>query len=615
MDKQKQKILDQILLWEAEDIEELLKQYGKKHHSLMKEELARLYSTEMEQKLLENGISTSCPHCGCTELRKRGRDSHNQRYECKNPDCKRSFTIVSETFLEGGNLSWKAWVRIINMLIQNYSLDQMMNVLNREKDLNAVGAHRMTVQLAIHKFLHAVKQLPQPVLKGVIQVDEKHFRESQKASTDLINYLPSVVAVRVPRDGAQSSALGVMSAEYIAIPTCVDEEGYVVAKVACMGKLGVDIFYDLFHEHIKNASILCTDGNPIYAMYSRLFDMIHYIRPSKYTHILKTNGYTFGKNKTPEEIEQNEVILERLYSTRSIDCIINKGYIPYRQFKNIKEKHKLSLSRVNAFHNKIEEQIKVHKRSVASKHLDKYISFYVFIHNWKVKHGAQPSSIVDAEEILLYVLKNTNHTTYTLKDYKNEVLDIPKPTDKYHNLLAAMTSTARKEFNNKYLKFNEEDKVYSFDKRKYLSDCPDSWIKGVAREHGIPVPHKFVKFSVISKILQLEDINSVMVKLLLNERHIHIDAEDMDLLDYFGITDLSLDLNTPLDEQYAKHLPAVREDSPLYNPNIYPTVEQVEAFEAKRLENKRIKKEVRNGLKTPSEIIKFDDEEDGNLPF
>ena len=538
MDKQKKKIAEQILSWSEDDVAELLKLYDKKHITQHKKDIAKLTASKMERKLIENGINSACPHCGSIAITRRGRDSKNQRFQCK--DCGKGFTCVTNTFLEQSNLNWRAWIRIVDMTINGYSLEHMMNVLNSEQECEAVGITKASVLLARHKFLNAVSLIPQPILKGVIQIDEKHFRESQKGTMELINYVPSILEERLPRYGTQPSALGVMSAEFVTVPVAIDEDGYAVAKVACMGKLDIEIFVDLFYDHIKNASIICSDANQTYLKYCRQFHIVHYVRPSKYVEILTKAGYTFGKSKTHEQESKNFDILNRLYWERKIDFIANKGHLSYREFKTIKGQYNLSLAKVNSFHNKLTRAITINKTGVSSKYLDKYVKFYTFIHNWSISKGKPVSSLTDAEEILLYVLKNTQNSTYTLKDFQNEKLTIPKPTARYHNMLAAMTSEARLEFNNKYLKFNEEDKVYDFKKRDYLMDCPESWIKEVARQHGIPYAHKANKFTMISKILQLEDIEAVIVQLLLKEKKIHIEDEDADILTYLGLSEMDL---------------------------------------------------------------------------
>jgi len=124
MDKQKRKIAEQVLSWSEDEVAELLKLYDKKHYTQHKQDIAKLTASEMERKLLENGINSSCPYCESTNITKRGRDSKNQRFQCK--DCGKNFTCVTNTFLEKSNLNWKAWIRIVDMTINGYSLEEIL---------------------------------------------------------------------------------------------------------------------------------------------------------------------------------------------------------------------------------------------------------------------------------------------------------------------------------------------------------------------------------------------------------------------------------------------------------------------------------------------------------
>lgn len=233
----KQQLIEELLNLSEDEFADIIKLYDKKHRTYHRKNIAKLYATEMEQKLIETGVNSSCPVCDSTRIVKRGRTSKNQRFICK--DCNANFTAVTNTFLEKSNFTWDAWVRILNMSIQGYSLKDMMNVL--EKDFNYSGITKHSVLLANHKLLNAIYKIPQPTLTGIIQIDETHFRESQKGTMELINYIPTVLSERKPRYGTQSSALGVMSAEFVNVPVAVDSNGYVVAKVACLGKLDIEI--------------------------------------------------------------------------------------------------------------------------------------------------------------------------------------------------------------------------------------------------------------------------------------------------------------------------------------------------------------------------------------
>ena len=283
----KKEILDFFYSLSLEEVIKIVKDYDKKHKVHIAEELEKLQLSEVERKLLEAGVNSTCPYCGSDKIVKRGRDVNFQRYLCK--DCQKSFTAVTNTFLENTNFPWKVWVKIMEMTIHNESIADMVNQL--EVDYGYLGLTDITVLLARHKILYAVSLLPQPVLTGVIQIDETFFRESQKAAKELVNYIPSVAEYRKPRYGVQPSLLGTMGSEFSNVPVAIDSSGHMVAKVACLGRLTIEIFTDLFHEHIDKPAYICTVANPIYKRYCKLFGIPHYIRPSTYYTDIKKAGY------------------------------------------------------------------------------------------------------------------------------------------------------------------------------------------------------------------------------------------------------------------------------------------------------------------------------------
>ncbi len=594
----KREVLDYLYGLPLEEFTTIVKDYDKKHKSKLNEELDILFASEIEQKLLKAGVNSNCPYCNSPDKAKKDRTGNFQRYRCKN--CKRTFTAVTNTFLEHSNFSWKAWVSIMKMTINNYSLNRMVNVL--EKDFGYAGIQEVTVLLARHKILNAISLIPQPKLTGIIQIDETFFRESQKAAKKLENYIPSVAEYRKPRYGVQPSLLGIMGSEFANVPVAVDSTGHVVAKVACLGKLSIQVFTELFHDHIDNPAYICTDANPIYKRYCKLFGISHYIRPSNYLDIIKAAGY--DQPLYPDEelntaiSQENYKILEKLYESRLTDRIANKGYMTYKEFQQLKTTYGLSLGGVNKQHSELKKLIYTMKTNVATKYLNRYVSLYVFLHNWQTDNGEYPSSTTDAEEILIYVLKTVPNSKFTYEDFRKSKLDLPKPTRKYIDLLASMTSEARKEFNNKYLKFNEEDKVYNFKKKEYLYDCPRAWLEEIARERGIPYRHHTVPLhSLVNNLLKQDDIDIIIVRLLLKEKKIHIEQEDADLLEHFRLPVEDTTYNSPMDEDISRHYPPVREDSPLYNPTAYFTGQQLLDLEG--------------GPDTTG----IDDEEDDTLPF
>ena len=61
-----------------------------------------------------------------------------------------------------------------------------------------------------------------------------------------------------------------MGAEFATVVTAIDNRSYCVCKVASLGKLSPDLFFDLFDEHFDNIAYLCSDANSVYEDYCQL---------------------------------------------------------------------------------------------------------------------------------------------------------------------------------------------------------------------------------------------------------------------------------------------------------------------------------------------------------
>ncbi|MCB2358601.1 hypothetical protein [Clostridium estertheticum] len=80
-----------------------------------------------------------------------------------------------------------------------------------------------------------------------------------------------------------------MGSEFATLTTAIDNSGYSVSKVSCLGKRTKNLLVDLFEEHFGNPSHICSDANSVYEKYCTLFDVQHYIKPSKwYIALLKS---------------------------------------------------------------------------------------------------------------------------------------------------------------------------------------------------------------------------------------------------------------------------------------------------------------------------------------
>lgn len=79
---------------------------------------------------------------------------------------------------------------------------------------------------------------------------------------------------------------------------------------------------------------------------------------------------------------------------------------------------------------------------------------------------------------------------------------------------------------NKYFKFDEEDNVIDFDKRKFLSDQPKSKLHQVCKDNGIKNYRKWATWSIITCIMKLPNINEIIIQLIQLNRHYDIAEED-----------------------------------------------------------------------------------------
>ncbi len=205
------------------------------------------------------------------------------------------------------------------MVINHHPIHDMMNVL--VNDYGCAGIDYKTVWFWRIKLIHALAEMPIPQLTGVVQVDETFIRKSQKGSRQLVSTI-SKNTYRKPRYGRQPSQYGVMGSEFATVNTAVDSKGYCVCKVASLGKVSPELFFDLFDEHFDNISYLCSDANSIYEDYCKLSPP-HYVRPSNYIKMIGDHGYVI---QATEEFEKkaNKKVLEHLYYEGISDRITNE---------------------------------------------------------------------------------------------------------------------------------------------------------------------------------------------------------------------------------------------------------------------------------------------------
>ena len=518
-----------------EELTAYLKEYEKVRQVKVLDQINQMKQEEIQTKLEALSPVSACPSCNSNNFVKNGSRYGLQRYYCKN--CKTTFSVTTDTFMEGTTWTWEVWVKLVQMTVNNYSLDAMLDTL--EKDYDLVGLNRKSVHLARHKLLYAMSLMPKPTLTGIVQVDETFFRENQKGTrTDLgkklINVLPRSVEVRLPRRGYSPSRMGVLSPEYACVVCAVDNSNHAISIITSMGKADPAMFIDHFDQYFKDITYLCSDGSPLYKDYCVLKSIPHYVRPSSFVGNLRKAGYIAGVRSQSDDdavkelYTKNKKIAAQLYTDGVLDYIETANSMPFNEFCKIKYEYGLNLSRVNAFHNYLKLNLEKETTGVATKSLPAYVDAFTFLYNWRHDHKTTLSSMKDAEILLTELVKNKN--AFTLNDMKKRDFYIaPKPTGRYLALLDKATKEMRRKTDNKFFKFDEEDRVISFDHRKYIKETTVGKLRPYGKKYGIKGYTRMKHWALYSTIMDLpkEDIEDIVCDLISNDKTYSIYLEDI----------------------------------------------------------------------------------------
>jgi len=394
-----------------------------------------------------------CPNCGSTEHIRKGKTRTGlTSYQCKT--CRRRFTILSGTSMDKTPFDWKVWVTILEKMLTNQSTETTQQYLIRNGLVSDIDIG--TVSAMMQKLRNSFIDMPLPVLEGNVQVDEKHFRESQKGSQALVDVL-NPKTTRKARERATASKYGTMGPEFSTVCCAVDSSGHSVAKVVCMGQMKLEDFEDNIACHFGNVAFLCSDMNTLYTQYASIHKMNQYVINSKYHRIIaKCDTAT----KRQSAYEQNK-----------LDYVTECGIMSYQKMCKFRDANNLTINGVNAYHSELKRYIDHMAKGVSTKHLQAWVSFYNYRNNFRIDHGYSPSTYDDAEVILIELLKLRK--PITVQDIKDKTDKTKKQSPRYTKKFIAATVAARIKSNNPYIKFAEEDGIWIVDKKRSLNLLPE----------------------------------------------------------------------------------------------------------------------------------------------
>lgn len=169
---------------------------------------------------------------------------------------------------------------------------------------------------------------------------------------------------------------------------------------------------------------------------------------------------------------------------------------------------------------------------VATVYLPLYLALYVFKHNWSISLNKQhPTSRHDAENILIDLLQSKG-TAYRSEDIKGgNILDYVKPTTHYINNLQELTEEMRRKSNIMGFTFDENDRLLTFNKRKYFRNCGITKLKQICKEYHIKGYTAIDSKERLAKLIcELPQVNDIFLGLVAAD-HLHSQfMEDIQLM-------------------------------------------------------------------------------------
>ena len=425
-------------------------------------------STTNSFETVENYIKKTCPSCQSEKIKKDGKNKIGLTvFRCK--ECNRKFNILSHTPLEKTTYDWTVWVTVLEQMLKNQSIKSTLAHLIDSKTVDDINYS--TVSMMMQKLRNSFIDMPLPDLKGIVQCDEKHFKESQKGFKDPYNVLVDITGIprRKGRKRTTSSHYGSMGPEFSTICCVVDSVGHSIAKVITMGRMQLESFEDEIAPHFKDVTFICSDMNPIYAQYASINKIPQYVINSEYHNVMK-------KCKTKAQ-------KVAAYEQNKLEYVVGAGIMNYDKMVNFRLTNKLTINGVNGYHAGLQRYINQIAKGVSTKHLQAWVSFYNYRNNFKVDKGHAPSSYIDAEKILIDIIKMQK--PIKVDDVKNKKDLTKKNSKRYNQKFITATVAARLKSNDPRLKFTEEDGVWVFDKRRSLNFLPEYKRRMLAKELGI----------------------------------------------------------------------------------------------------------------------------------
>lgn len=250
-----------------------------------------------------------CPHCGCEHVVGHGKYRGRQRYKCKS--CLITFNDLSFSPMSGTHYQDK-WPEYVELMCESRSIPYIAQELN------------ISVPTAFywrHKILNSMKKIDLNQVYGIIESDEKFFKESFKGQKKLTSR-------KAYSRGGSAQKRGI-SDEQVCVVVAMSRDGEILSKKAGKGRITADQIDSAIGKYISPNSVLCSDS--------------------------ATNYRSFAIKKGLQHEKVN---------AKNKKYVVNKIY---------------HIQHVNSYHERLETWINRHFRGVSTKYLDNYLVWSRFL--------------------------------------------------------------------------------------------------------------------------------------------------------------------------------------------------------------------------------------------
>jgi transposase-like protein len=213
-----------------------------------------------------------CPHCRGERLQRWGETRTGlRRLRCK--DCRRTFSSATGTALARLRLPEKFHQAVEDMLSRAPSSCRALAA--------RLGVHRMTVWRWRMRVLAALTGGGAPALGGVVEADEKLFRDWHVGSREWVNHLRAPDVFLEPdrprwedHRRLKGRLPGGIWKYQVPVLTLADRAGARRAEVM-PDRRGASVVAAL-ERHIGRDTVLCSDGDGAYDVFARRHALPHY---------------------------------------------------------------------------------------------------------------------------------------------------------------------------------------------------------------------------------------------------------------------------------------------------------------------------------------------------